>query len=105
MGDHVLLATDDDQLYCLDADQKTVWQVPLPYGPLAGAPIEVDGHYLLAARSGVIWRAETATGNEVARIETGYPLGTGPVRLSDGLLVGGHDGSLYEVQMPLVPPP
>jgi len=105
LGEHVLLATDDDQLYCLDGDQKTVWQVPLPYGPLAGAPIEVDGHYLLAAESGVIWRAETATGNEVAKIETGYPLGTGPVKLGDGLLVGGHDGSLYMVRMPLVPPP
>lgn len=105
LGNHVLLATDDDQLYCLDADQETVWQIPLPYGPLAGPPIEVDGHYLLAAESGVIWRVETATGNEVAKIETGYPLGTGPVKLGDGLLVGGHDGSLYKVQMPSVPPP
>ncbi len=100
MGDHVLLATDDDQLYCLDSAQKTVWQVALPYGRLAGAPLLVDSQYVLAAANGVIWRVESATGKEVGSVETGYPLGTGPVRLGDVLLVGGHDGSLYKVKMP-----
>jgi len=100
VGDHVLLATDDDQLYCLDAKQQIVWQVALAYGPLAGAPLEADGHYLLASASGVIWRVEPATGRELAKLETGYPLGTGPVRLGDGLLVGGHDGSLHKVPLP-----
>jgi len=100
VGDHVLLATDDDKLYCLDANQEIVWQVPLAYGPLAGTPLETDGHYLLAAASGVIWRADPATGKELAKIDTGYPLATGPVRLGDGVLVGGHDGTLYKVQMP-----
>jgi len=100
LGDHVLLATEDDRLYCLDAVQEIVWQVALPYGPLAGAPLEIDGHFVLAAQSGVIWRAEPATGNELAKIETGYPLGTGPVRLGDGLLIGGQDGCLYKVPLP-----
>ncbi|NQT13299.1 MAG: PQQ-binding-like beta-propeller repeat protein, partial [Planctomycetes bacterium] len=100
VGDHVLLATDDDQLYCLDSAQKIVWQVALPYGRLAGAPLLVDGQYVLAAANGVIWRVESATGKEVGSVETGYPLATGPVRLGDGLLVGGHDGSLYKVKMP-----
>jgi outer membrane protein assembly factor BamB len=100
VGDHVLLATDDDQLYCLDANQKVVWRLPLSYGPLAGNPLNTDAGYVLAATSGVIWRLESATGKELAKIETGCPLGTGPVPLGDGLLVGGHDGCLYKVQMP-----
>ena len=37
IGQRVLLATDDDQLYCLTADEKLLWQVPLAHGPLAGA--------------------------------------------------------------------
>ena len=100
VGDHVLLATDDDQLYCLDAKGDIVWRVALNYGPLAGAPAEIDDHYVLAATSGVIWRVEPQTGKDLGKIETGYPLATGPVRLGDGLIVGGHDGTLYKVKMP-----
>ena len=100
VGDYVLLATDDDQLHCLDANRKVVWQVTLAYGPLAGAPLAIDGHYVLAATSGVIWRVEPATGKELGKIETGQPLGTGPVPLGDGLVVGGHDGCLYTLKMP-----
>jgi len=100
VGDHVLLATDDDQLYCLDAGQKVVWQVPLPYGPLAGRPLSTESGDVLAAASGVIWRLDPATGKELAKIETGNPLGTGPVPFGGGLLVGGHDGCLHKVQMP-----
>ncbi|HUT91306.1 MAG TPA: PQQ-binding-like beta-propeller repeat protein [Thermoguttaceae bacterium] len=100
VGDHVLLATDDDQLYCLDAGQKIVWQVPLLYGPLAGRPLSTESGDVLAATSGVIWRLDPATGRELAKIVTGAPLGTGPVPFGDGLLVGGYDGCLYKVQMP-----
>jgi hypothetical protein len=101
----VLLATGLDnlgrsRLSCRDADGREVWKVDLPYGPLAGTPLEIDGTYLLAATSGVIWRVESATGKELAKIETGCPLGTGPVRLGDQLLVGGRDGSLYKVEQP-----
>ena len=100
VGDQVLLATDDDQLYCLGEGGKIVWQVPLGYGPLAGAPLKTDDGYLLAATGGTIWRVEPTTGRELGKIETGQPLGTGPVVLGDGLLVGGHDGCLYRVKMP-----
>jgi outer membrane protein assembly factor BamB len=100
VGDCVLLATDDEQLRCLDADGSIVWQVGLPYGPLAGAPCESGNGILLAAASGVIWRVDPANGNELGKVEIGQPLGTGPVPLGDGLLVGGHDGCLYQVSMP-----
>jgi len=100
VGDHVLLATDDDRLYCLDAGGEVVWEVPLPYGPLAGRPLGTESGDVLAARSGVLWRLDPATGKELATVEAGNPLGTGPVPLGDGLLVGGHDGCLYKVPMP-----
>ena len=100
VGNHVLLSTDDEQLYCLNATQQIVWQIPLPYGPLAGTPLELDGDYVFASTSGVIWRMEPDTGKELAKIETGLPLGTGPVRMGDQLLIGGYDGSLHKVQRP-----
>ncbi|MHC4399164.1 MAG: outer membrane protein assembly factor BamB family protein [Planctomycetota bacterium] len=100
VGDKVLLATDDDQLYCLGADGKIAWQIGLPYGPLAGAPLESNGSYLLASTSGVIWQIDAAKGSELAKVETGRPLGTGVVELGEGLVVGGHDGCLYKVQKP-----
>ncbi len=100
VGEHALLATDDDRLYCLDAEGQIAWDVPLPYGPLAGRPLAAEKGYVLAAASGVIWRLDPATGEELGKVEAGSPLGTGPVPLGDGLLVGGHDGCLYKVQMP-----
>jgi hypothetical protein len=100
VGNHVLLATDDDRIYCLDGQQRLVWDVDLPYGPLAGPPLPSGDDYILAAASGVIWRVRAATGEETAKSETGCPLGTGPVLLDDRLLVSGHDGTLYLVDQP-----
>jgi len=100
VGDHVMLATADDRLYCLDGQQKLLWEIDLPYGPLAGAPVKSGDDYILAAAGGVIWRVRAATGEETAKTETGCPLGTGPVLLDDRILVSGHDGSLYLVEQP-----
>ena len=49
---------------------------------------------------GVVWRADAATGKELAKVDAGYPLATGPVLCGQKLLVGGHDGTLYEVRQP-----
>ncbi len=100
VGDRVLMATDDDQLYCLDSNQVLVCKVKLPYGRLAGAPLPADdGEYILASAGGVVWRVKADSGAELAKIETGYPLATGPVRLGDQLLVGGSDGCLHTVDL------
>ena len=101
VGDRVLVATDEDRLCCLGADQAVLWRIELPYGPLAGAPLAIDGEYLLAAASGVLWRIDAATGESAAKpFETGCPLATGPVLLGDRILVGGYDGTLYEFEKP-----
>ena len=94
-----MLATDTGQCYCFDESGQPVWQAASPYGPLAGAPWYQD-HYLLAAASGVVWKADATSGKELAKVDLGQPLATGPVLWGDRLLIGGHDGSLYEISAP-----
>ena len=100
VGDRVILATDDGQLYCFDPSCRLAWQVALPYGPLAGAPLAAGDHYFLAAQSGVVWRAEAASGKELGKVDAGQPLATGPVLLGKRMLLGGHDGSLHHLAPP-----
>jgi len=103
VDDCVMLATDDDRLLCLGADGKLRWQVELPYGPLAGTPLSADGEYILAAVGGVVWRVDAKNGQELGKLDTARPLATGPVPVDSGLLLGGHDGSLYRVEVPRGP--
>ena len=100
IGSSVLVATDKSRLYCFNDQQQLVWEAALPYGPLAGAPLLADDHYLLASRDGVVWRIAAATGAESGKVDAGCPLATGPVLLGSRLLVGGRDGSIYEVKRP-----
>ena len=100
VGDNLLVSTDDDHLLCFDAKGKQLWSVSLEHGALAGAPLRVDGQYLIASRNGIIWRADAATGKESGKVDVGYPLATGPVMCGQEVLVGGHDGTLYEVRQP-----
>ena len=100
VGGCVMLSTDDDRLLCLDGTGELRWRVQLPYGPLAGAPLEAGEQYILAAIGGVVWRVEASTGKELGKIDTGRPLGTGPVPLGEQLLLGGRDGSLLEIERP-----
>ena len=100
VGDNVFVSTDDNHLLCFDSKGNRVWRVALDHGPLAGAPLRLGDHFLLASRSGFVWRAEAATGKELAKVDAGYPLATGPVLCGQKLLIGGHDGTLYEVRQP-----
>ena len=100
IGQRVLLATDDDQLYCLTPEQKLLWQVPLAHGPLAGAPAESGGRYVLASMAGMVWTIDAESGKEAAVEDLGRPLGCGPVPFGDQLLLAGRDGTLYLVGKP-----
>jgi hypothetical protein len=55
---------------------------------------------LLASEKGVVWRLDAATGKESGKRDVGLPLGTGPVLVGDRLLVGSHDGCIFEVKQP-----
>ena len=100
IGNRVLLATEAGQCYCFDESGQSVWQAALPYGRLAGTPLAVKDHFLAAAASGVVWRLEAASGKELGKVDVGRPLATGPVLVGDRLLIGGHDGSLYQISPP-----
>ena len=98
VGRCVMLVTGDEQLVCFDESGHPAWQVPLPYGPLAGAPLaEDERHVLLASAAGMVWRADATNGKELAKVDLGQPLSTGPVAIGKRLLVGSHDGCVLEV--------
>ena len=100
VGKSVLLATDDDQLLCMDAQADRLWQIKLEHGPLAGPPLSLGEHFVLASVDGIIWRVDSATGKELGKVDTACPLGAGPVLLGQKMFVVGHDGTLYEVRQP-----
>ncbi len=100
IGENVLLATDDNRLSCLDATGKQLWRVELKHGPLAGAPLRLGGSFILVARNGAVCRLDAATGKELGTVNVGFPLATGAAPIGQRLLVGGFDGTIYEVRQP-----
>ena len=91
VGEQILLATDRNELLFVGADGKLLGRAPLPYGPLAGRPLAADGAYFLASAGGVVWQVKSPVGDspaeEVANVDLGRPLASGPVFLEGKLLV------------------
>jgi outer membrane protein assembly factor BamB len=100
VGQCVLVSTADNQLYCVNAQQQLVWQVPLSYGPLAGAPLADGDRLLLASTRGVVWAVSAADGQETTKVDVGQPLGAGPILMGDQLVLTGHDGTLHTLARP-----
>ena len=100
VGGSLVLANDEDKLLCFGADGKPSWTIGLIHGLPAGRPLAVGNDLIFASLDGVVWRVEAATGRELAELETGHPLGTGPVLLGKRLLLSGHDGTLYLIDQP-----
>jgi len=99
-GQHVFVATESDQLFCLDEKGQLVWQVELADAPLVGQPIRLDEDVLAATQAGALIRLNLATGHETSRLELGQSLSTGPVPFRKNLLVVGHDGTLLFAKVP-----
>jgi len=99
VGELVLVATEADGLIALNQSRQQVWTSPLPYGPLSGAPVTVDGDLICASQSGVVWRINGTNGQEVAKHEIGEPLGGSPVVGSGSIWVPGPDGTVYRVPL------
>jgi outer membrane protein assembly factor BamB/TolA-binding protein/predicted nucleic acid-binding protein len=100
IGERILLATDDEQLVCIDAKGEKLWQVPLAYGKLAGSPHATSEGFICASVSGIVWRIDGKTGQEIGKVEIGRTLGSGAVKLGERMFVLGSDGSIYEVKQP-----
>ena len=83
--------------YSFAGEPQPTWTVPLPYGPLAGEPLLDGDAILFASVSGIIWKVDAQTGEELAKIDVKEPLGTGPVVLGKRLLVCGGDGTVHIV--------
>ncbi len=99
VGNRILLAAEAGPCYCFD-ESGLLWQAALPYGRLVGDPLAVKDHLLMAAASGVVWRVEASSGKELGKVDIGRPLATGPVLWGDRIVIGGPDGSLYQISPP-----
>jgi outer membrane protein assembly factor BamB len=99
-GDKILLAGEDNRLTCIDGQGKRLWQIELKYGPLAGVPLQSGEHFILASRDGTVWRIDAANGKELGKLDVGCPLATGASLFGQDLLIGGHDGAIYQTRQP-----
>ncbi len=99
IGEHVLLITSDNLMHVVDSSGK-MRSDKLPHGVPTGEPLVEGPHWLFASASGVVWRVDPATGEQLAQEETGLALGSGLALLGSRLLVAGHDGTLYLLAKP-----
>lgn len=100
VGGVVLVATTSDELLCLDERQQLLWRMPLRHGELAGDPLADGDSFILTHTSGAVTRISAETGEEQAAVESSQAWATGAVRMDDGLLLAGHDGSLHVIDVP-----
>jgi hypothetical protein len=97
VGQHVLVATHGGELLAFDDQQTLAWQVDWKHGALAGAPLATDKGLLLSTMAGRLYRIAADSGDELATVDVGEPLATGPVALGDRLLLAGYGGTLMVV--------
>jgi hypothetical protein len=101
VGDVVLVATDADQLWAFEQQPEPRWKAALPYGRPVGEPLASGQDLVLASVRGTVWQISGQTGEELARVEIGEPVGTGPVQFSGNrLLVCGDDGTVHVINLP-----
>jgi outer membrane protein assembly factor BamB len=99
-GSHVLLATHDGQLLCLDDKQALLWQVELKHGSLSGTPLAAEGAVLVTTKSGRLLRLALASGEELGLIDVGEPVAFGPIAMGTRQLLASKGGSLLVVAKP-----
>jgi hypothetical protein len=97
----ILLATDRDELVCLDGSLALAWKAPLVHGPLAGEPVASPGGLLVSSRGGWLCSLDDKGGKETGAVDLGQPLAGTPVVGGSYALVPAADGSLLKVSLPL----
>jgi hypothetical protein len=99
VGTKIFVELQERKLLCIEQDRQ-VWQIDLPRGPLSGRPQMIEQDLLLLHASGVIARLNAADGKELAVADAGEPLGEVVTPFGNRLLVGGRDGVLHVVTPP-----
>ncbi len=104
VGDVVIVATEDDQLLCLDGSGQVRWRQSLLYGPLAGEPAVLGDRLILASTTGTVWSVDRQSGAEIGALAVGEPLARGVVVANDEqrprLLLTAADGALLVTDVP-----
>ena len=100
MGDYCLYQTDDSQLRVIDAEGKSLYQIPTPAGSPVGKPIMSDRRIVLAGKAGWIMVFDPETGAVTGTTDLGQPVSATPL-VDDGMLVvPGTEGVIYRTPVP-----
>jgi hypothetical protein len=99
VGDKVLIELQERKFLCIDKDQ-VAWTMELSNGPLSAQPQLLDGQLLLVHASGTLAKVDAQSGQPVAAVDVGEPLGDVVTPFGTRLLVGGHDGVLHVAPQP-----
>ena len=92
----VLVETGNEDLHCLNADAEltTKWSIKLSGSTLAGQPMMIEGHLVLAFESGLVLCVNPETGALVSEQQAAGSLDSGPLSLGDTWFLTTWDGSL-----------
>ena len=98
----VLVESGNENLLCLnpDAELTEKWTMKLPDSTLAGQPVEIDGHLVLAFRSGLVLHVNPQTGEIASEQQASGQLDSGPVQLGNSWFLMTWDGSLIPLSAP-----
>lgn len=99
VADKIFVELQERKLLSVDQDRQ-VWSIDLPRGPLAGKPQLLDNDLLIMHAAGSIARLGMADGKELAVAEVGEPLGEVVAQFAGRLLIGGRDGVLHVATPP-----
>lgn len=100
IGEHVLLASDANELVSCDALGRLRWKTTLDGGPLAGTPVQRNASLIATTAGGAVLRIGADDGNVQGSVDVGQPLVSGPLVVGSRLLVAGADGCLHMVAIP-----
>jgi outer membrane protein assembly factor BamB len=99
-GECVLLATDGDELLCLDAARVPRWQQPLAQGPLTGPPLAHQNSVILLGRSGLVEVRSLLSGDVIGSVDLKQPL-AGPALIAGNTLwVATSSGQAMQLTIP-----
>ena len=99
VGEQILVVTDEDKLFCFDANLQPQWSVPVPAIRMAGEPVVMGNGILLAFENGQCVTLSQSDGSETRNVSLNQPITGTPVVGSGQVYFGGLDGTVHVVPM------